>query len=488
MEKVLQHSDIEYTMAGMKQLFSSSSDITIKTMEKGDNKETFLLVYCGPLIDSVFLDEVVLPKVNQYFIEETLENISSLIQVQKKDKKDITSEDLSNSIFSGKLMMTTDEIDLIYFYDISKVPTRSPDESVTEVSVRGPKDGFVEELNVNLGLVRKRLKTSSFIVEEYIVGTRSQTKVALLYIKDIINVELLKNIKDKLNKIETDVLTGSSQMEELVVDKQVFSLFPLVNHTGRPDFVVDSLNQGRFSLLVDGAPTALIAPANLAFLIKTSEDQHTSFIFASVERLLRVIGLFITVFLPGLFTALTTHNVGQLPLPLLATISVSRIGLPFTSFIEVILMLVMFELFKEAGARLPKGVGQTVAVLGGLIIGDAAIRGGITSPTMLVVIGVTAISGFTLVNQSLSGNLFVVRLYIVVLSFFAGIFGFIIGFISIIMYLSTIRSFGYPYLSYYQDLTWKDLFSIFVKLPEVIKDKRAPELDTNDSTRQGDRQ
>lgn len=385
-------------------------------------------------------------------------------------------------------MMTTNENNLIYFYDISKVPSRTPDESVTEVSVRGPKDGFVEDLMINLGLVRKRLKTSSFIVEEYIVGERSQTKVALLYIRDIINEQLLKNIKEKLNEVNTDVLTGSSQMEELIVDKQVFSLFPLVNHSGRPDFVVDSLNQGRFSLLIDGAPTALIAPANLAFLIKTSEDQHTSFIYASVERLLRVVGLFITVFLPGLFTALTTHNVGQLPLPLLATISVSRIGLPFTAFVEIILMLVMFELFKEAGARLPKGVGQTVAVLGGLIIGDAAIRGGITSPTMLVVIGVTAISGFTLVNQSLSGNLFVIRLYIVVLSFFAGIFGFIIGFISIIMYLSTIRSFGYPYLSYYQDLTWKDLFSIFMKLPEVIKDKRAPELNTNDSTRQGDRQ
>lgn len=475
-------------MAGMKQLFSSSSDVTMKTMKKDDSKETFLLVYCGPLIDSVFLDEVVLPKVNQHSLDETLENISRMIQVQKKDKKEITSEELSKLIFSGKLMMTTNKNNLIYFYDISKVPSRTPDESVTEVSVRGPKDGFVEDLMINLGLVRKRLKTSSFIVEEYIVGKRSQTKVALLYIRDIINEELLKNIKEKLNQINTDVLTGSSQMEELIVDKQVFSLFPLVNHSGRPDFVVDSLNQGRFSLLIDGAPTALIAPANLAFLIKTSEDQHTSFIYASVERLLRVVGLFITVFLPGLFTALTTHNVGQLPLPLLATISVSRIGLPFTSFIEIILMLIMFELFKEAGARLPKGVGQTVAVLGGLIIGDAAIRGGITSPTMLVVIGVTAISGFTLVNQSLSGNLFVIRLYIVVLSFFAGIFGFIIGFISIIMYLSTIRSFGYPYLSFYQDLTWKDLFSIFMKLPEVIKDKRAPELHTNDSTRQGDRQ
>ncbi|OAS87526.1 spore gernimation protein GerA [Metabacillus litoralis] len=479
---------MDYSPDGIKNLFYSSSDIVIKTTFKGEQDEkSFLVVYCDPIVDKTMLNQVVLPPINQQeSVEEILGSLKNTMQISSLEKKKITKEDICDSIFSGQLMITTKESDHVYFYNISKIPSRTPDESITEVSVRGPKDGFVEDISINLGLVRKRLKTASFVVEEYTIGTRSQTKVALLYITDIINSELLRKIKEKLEKIEIDIITGSSQMEELIAEKQLLSLFPLVNYTGRADFVVESLNQGRFSIIVDGAPTALLAPANLGYLIKTSEDDHTSFFYASVERLLRLFGLFITVFLPGLYTALTTHNVGELPLPLLATISISRIGLPFTAFIEVLIMLVMFELFREAGARLPKAVGQTVAVLGGLIIGDAAIRGGITSPTMLVVIGVTAIASFTLVNQSLAGNIFIIRLYVVILSFFMGIFGFTISFISIMMYLANLKSFGFSYLSFYTNLTWKDLLSIFVKLPELIKDKRGSELKPKDSSRLGE--
>ncbi|MCM3161612.1 spore germination protein [Metabacillus litoralis] len=487
MDNPSQSSNIGFTPEGMKQFFSSTSDVVIESAIQENTNERLLLVYCEPLVDSTLLNEIVLPLINHHSLEETLVELKSMVQIHEKNKQEVTEEDLSHSVFSGKLMITTTASETIFYYNISKMPSRTPDESITEVSVRGPKDGFVEDLSTNLALVRKRLKSSSFIIEEYTIGRRSQTKVALLYIKDVINKELLRNIQEKLRKIEVDILTSSTQMEDLIIEKQVFSLFPLVNYTGRADYVVDSINQGRFSLIIDGAPTALLAPANLTFLIKTSEDQHTSFFFASVERILRLIGLFITIFLPGLYTALTTHNVGQLPLPLLATISISRMGLPFTSFIEVILMLVMFELFREAGARLPKGVGQTVAVLGGLIIGDAAIRGGITSPSMLVVIGVTAISSFTLVNQSLAGNIFIVRLCVVTLSFFAGIFGFIIGFISVAMYLSNLKSFGFSYLAIYTDITWKDLFSTYLKLPELIKDKRTSELKPKDSTRQGEK-
>ncbi|WP_260445632.1 spore germination protein [Metabacillus elymi] len=484
----MDENNIDYSPDGIKNLFYSSSDIVIKTTFKGEQDEkSFLVVYCDPIVDKTMLNQVVLPPINQQeSVEEILGSLKNTMQISSLEKKKITKEDICDSIFSGQLMITTKESDHVYFYNISKIPSRTPDESITEVSVRGPKDGFVEDISINLGLVRKRLKTASFVVEEYTIGTRSQTKVALLYITDIINSELLKKIKEKLEKIEIDIITGSSQMEELIAEKQLLSLFPLVNYTGRADFVVESLNQGRFSIIVDGAPTALLAPANLGYLIKTSEDDHTSFFYASVERLLRLFGLFITVFLPGLYTALTTHNVGELPLPLLATISISRIGLPFTAFIEVLIMLVMFELFREAGARLPKAVGQTVAVLGGLIIGDAAIRGGITSPTMLVVIGVTAIASFTLVNQSLAGNIFIIRLYVVILSFFMGIFGFTISFISIMMYLANLKSFGFSYLSFYTNLTWKDLLSIFVKLPELIKDKRGSELKPKDSSRLGE--
>lgn len=177
------------------------------------------------------------------------------------------------------------------------------------------------------------------------------------------NEQIINNVREKLNHIDVDILQSRDELEELLVENK-FSLLPLTNFSGRPDFVVESLNQGRFSIIIDGAPTVIIAPINLSFLVKTAEDSNISFYYSSVERMIRLLSLFLTVFLPGFYTALVTHNVGQLPLPLIATITVAKMGLPFSTLLEMFTIFIMFELFKEAGARLPKGIGQTVAVIG----------------------------------------------------------------------------------------------------------------------------
>ncbi|OLS36408.1 spore germination protein [Alkalihalophilus pseudofirmus] len=472
------HDDEQYTNKDwLSQQFHASSDIVIKDYPK----ENVLLMFCEPLIDHTALHSNLLYlKENEFNLEE----LSTLVQLTTIKKESFSFSLLYKYLYDGYLYIASKEktSDSVFFLNIAKIPARFPDESVSEVSTRGPKDGFIEQASVNVGLVRKRLKSPSFVVEDFTIGKRSNTNVSLLYIADIIDENILKTVKARLTKIKTDILTSSEELEDYLSD-QKFSLFPLINYTGRPDFVTKAINQGRVALIVDGSPTALIAPANLSFLLKTAEDNNTSFYFASVERVIRTIGLLTSIFLPGFYTALTSHNLGQLPFPLIATISVSRSGLPFSNFLEMLIMLIMFELFKEAGARLPKGVGQTVAVLGGLIIGDAAIRGGITSPTMLVVVGVTAISSFTLVNQSLTGNLFIARIYILFLSSGLGLFGFFVGFLSLTIHVASLRSFGTSYVSFSKIETFKDLVSIFFRLPKPLLTKRAPELDPNDKTR-----
>ncbi|ERN51205.1 spore germination protein [Alkalihalophilus marmarensis] len=472
------HNDVQYTDKDwLSEQFHNSSDIVIKDYPN----QNVLLMFCDPLIDHNALHSNLLNFKEREF---NLEELSTLVQLTTIKKQSFSFDLLCKYLYDGYLYIASKEAssDYVFFLNIAKIPARSPDESVAEVSTRGPKDGFIEQASVNIGLVRKRLKTSSFVVENFTIGTRSNTSVSLLYVSDIINENILKTIKDRINNVNTDVITSSEGLGEFLSD-QIFSLFPLINYTGRPDFVAQSINQGRFAVIVDGSPTALIGPANLSFLLKTAEDSSSSFYFASTERVIRTIGLLISIYLPGFYTALTSHNIGQLPFPLIATISVSRSGLPFSNFLEMLIMLIMFELFKEAGARLPKGVGQTVAVLGGLIIGDAAIRGGITSPTMLVVVGVTAISSFTLVNQSLTGNLFIARLYILFLSSGFGLFGFFIGFLSLTIHVASLRSFGTSYVIFNKMESIKDLVSIFINLPRPLQTKRAPDLDPNDSTR-----
>ncbi|MBO0999647.1 spore germination protein [Bacillus sp. SD075] len=461
------------------QLFNHSSDIDVKVDKS--NKDPLLLVYCKPLIDASLIQSLIVPFLDGNM---TCNSILNPLQVETHSKKAINECQIEDLIFSGKLMVVPTG-ENVYFYDINKFPSRQPDESAAEVTIRGPRDGFVEELSTNIGLIRKRLRTSSFVVEDYNIGKRTNTNVSLLYIKDIINPQILKDIQCKLSSINIDILTSSSMLMEHLYDNK-FSIFPLINYTGRPDFVVESINQGRFAIVVDGAPTVLIAPINLTSLFKTSEDDNTSFYFASLERTLRILGLFTTIFLPGFYMALTALHVGQLPLHLIATITLSRLGLPFSPLVEMLLMLLMIELFKEGGARLPRGIGQTVAVLGGLIIGDAAIQGGITSPSTLVVIGITTISGFTLVNQSLAGNLFFIRIIVLILSYIMGIYGFVLCLMSIFLYISRMKSFGIPYLADISSTDGKDIVFAFVRLPFPFMKKRNQSLLIKDDTRTGD--
>lgn len=200
---------------------------------------------------------------------------------------------------------------------------------------------------------------------------KGKTKVVLMYLNDVIDKEVLHEIRTRLNGVELDILTSAYELESSVRDRP-YSVFPTMDFSGRPDFVVQVLNQGRFALLVDGNPTVSFAPINLLLQTKSPEDTYISYAFVSIERLIRMFGIMVSGFLPGLWIAFSAFNIEQIPYLLVATISVSRFGLPLSAPIEMFIILFLFELFNEAGVRLPRAIGQTVAVLGGLIVGDAA--------------------------------------------------------------------------------------------------------------------
>ncbi|MDQ0268357.1 hypothetical protein J2S17_000226 [Cytobacillus purgationiresistens] len=452
--------------------------LPIKNVPKGK----LTIVYCKSLIDPKLVQSLILPFLSDHELND--DALYNLIQSDIFEKKDVDEAKIITEVLEGKLMAITNYREKIYFFDLRNPPARQPEESVVEVSITGPKDGFIEDIDTNIALIRKRLKTPTLVTEDFTIGKRSNTKVSLLYINDVINEDLLTDVRNRLSSIDIDVLQSRDELSDLITAEK-YSLFPLTNFTGRPDFVTESLNQGRFSIVMDGAPTVIIAPINLTFLIKTAEDSNVSFYYASVERLLRIFGLLITIFLPGFYTALITHNVGQLPLPLIATITISKMGLPFSTLLEMITMFIMFELFKEAGARLPKGVGQTVAVIGGLIIGDAAIRAGITSPTLLIVVGVTAIASFTLVNATLSGNIFFIRFAILLISYFFGIFGFLLSVICLLIHLSKLKSFGSPYLTLGKDMNFFEVLKSFIRFPITAHKKRNNIYSVKDNTRTG---
>ncbi|MBR8645559.1 spore germination protein [[Brevibacterium] frigoritolerans] len=256
------------------------------------------------MADISLLNEGILEKLNKMMeldesidAEESINKLKPLIDLRKVT---IDSEfnNVQQLIFSGHALLFIPSVQELFSIELSNVPNRQPEESSFEVSVRGPRDGFVEDISINTALIRKRLKTKSLAYEEFIVGRRSQTKVGLMYMDDIINKDLIKNVRTEINSLDLDILVSSQQLEELITNSK-YSIFPLTHYTSRPDFVVEALNQGRFILIVDGMPTVIVAPSTLLLQIKTAEDSNLPYLFVSLERLLRFMGLGITVYCRG---------------------------------------------------------------------------------------------------------------------------------------------------------------------------------------------
>lgn len=465
-------------------LFGSSADITIQIHYFGTSDQIkTVLLYCDGLVDMKQINQFVLPHFSRLL--DSPEQISTIKSNSLLQLNPIQNgEDLLHQLFEGNMIIIFEDQQKMFSVDVADIPNRSPEESNTEVSIKGPRDGFTEELSTNIALIRKRLKTPSLYHEQFRVGRRSQTKVSLLYLYDVARPEVINEVRSRIQKIDIDGLLSNEQLEESLSDYS-HSLFPLVDYIGRPDYAAASLLRGRFVILIDGSPMALIAPINLTMLLKSPEDMHLPFYYVALERLFRLIGISISILAPGLWVALTSYDVDQLPFQLLATISNSRVGLPISAPMEAFLMLGLFEIFREAGVRLPKAVGETITVVGGLIVGDAAIRAGITSPTMLFVAAVTAVATFTLVNQSLSGSVSVVRIFILICSSVLGMYGFYIGVLALITYLSRLESFGLPYLAPVSPLSWRDVLSGLSVTPRDNLKKRPEMLNTIDPTRKG---
>ncbi|GAA3407725.1 spore germination protein [Paenibacillus hodogayensis] len=474
----------------LKDMFRLSQDVRIESVRLGPagREHKVVLLYCQGMAQHDQINLLALPN-----LQAMLQKADKIDPVQletnatlllRRVSGDDWQERFTYYLYSGELMLFFESAGLLYALNIAKPPNRTPEESSTEVSIKGPRDAFTEDMATNVALVRKRLLTQSLCCEVIHVGRRSHTSVALLYIGDVANPELVQQMRSNLGKIDVDGLISSGQLEESLAGSG-FSLLPLLEYIGRPDYVADSLLRGRISLIVDGSPMALIAPASLTLILKSPEDVHFPSYYVLIERMLRAVGLIVAVFFPGFYIAVTAFNFDQIPFPLLATIASVRLGLPTSGPMDFFIMLGLFELFREAGVRLPKAVGQTVAVVGGLIVGDASIRAGITGPATLVAVAISTMAMFTLVNQSLAGSVTLLRIIILMMSAFLGMFGFMISVVALILYLSTLESFGVPYMIPFSPPKLRDMYYMFKYKSIKVARHRPSFLKTTDDTREG---
>ncbi|GIP27035.1 spore germination protein [Paenibacillus sp. J23TS9] len=480
-----------WTLQKIKTVFSKSSDVIIRNyrMEQNSVSSDVVLAYASGLADSNQISLVVLPELEKlyqqtgYRIRQNNELYGRLPLVLLEEP--VSSQALEDTVFQGGLVLFFPHTNELYSMDISNVPKRAPEESTVEISIKGPKDGFTEDYVTNVALIRKRIRSNSLCCEESIMGRRTRTKVGLMYFDDMISPKVLEEVRKRLSKIDIDGLYTINQLEELLSDSK-YSLFPLLDFTGRPDYVITCLLSGRFVIVIDGNPMVLIGPGSLALLMKSPEDVHFNYIYVSFVRLIRGLSLILSILLPSFWVALAAFHQDQIPFRLMATISTARLGLPLSGQMELFLLLLLLEIFREAGVRLPSSIGQTLTVIGGLIIGDAAIRAGLVSPSSVVVGAITAVMGATLVNQTLSAVVSVIRFGLFFVSSILGMYGMILGLILLLAYMARLRTFGIPYLAPISPIMPKDVLKSILRAPWKLMRNKPTFLDTVDSDHQGE--
>ncbi|HEY8425722.1 MAG TPA: spore germination protein [Limnochordales bacterium] len=346
----------------------------------------------------------------------------------------------------------------------AKRPGRAVEEPSNETGIRVPREGFTEELEVSIALIRARLRHPGLRLEERRCGTRTGTRVILAYMEDIIDPEILSTVRQRLDRIQLDGVLESGYVEEFIEDAP-FSPFPQVLRTERPDVVVANLLEGRFAILVDGTPFALIGPVVLPQMLLSAEDYYERTVLTSWVRWLRFAAFVISLTLPGLYVAVTSFHPEVIPTPLLFSIAGAREGIPFPPLVEAILMELQFEMLREAGLRLPRTVGPAISIVGALVLGEAAFRANIVSPAMVIVVAMTGIASFTAPLFSIA---MAARLLRFAFTIAGGVFGLLglqaVG-VLLVVHLCALRSFGVPYLSPMAPLRVRDWSHVVARPP-----------------------
>jgi hypothetical protein len=331
-------------------------------------------------------------------------------------------------------------------FEVKTGVNRGPSAPEVENTVKGPKDAFVENARINTSLVRRHLRSPDLRLYETQVGRRSLTNVSVIWLEGVTNRELVERMKARLNDIDIDGLVSPAAVEEYVTGSRA-TAFPLLQYTERTDRFCQGILNGQVGLLVDGLPLGYLAPVDIGSLMESSEDRSIDYVSASCIRILRYGALFLSLLLPGFFIAMTTFHHEMIPLPLLRAIIESKQSVPFSTAMEVLGLLIAFELLQESGIHLPQAIGQSVSIIGGIVVGTAAVEAKLISPAALIAVSVAGVCGFVQPNRDFAEAVRVWRFAIAALGALGGLFGVTVGAILLLIHLSGLRCLGVPYLA-----------------------------------------
>ena len=485
--------DIAQNRTTLNEIFKGCFDIGFREFAIGSGQTKCLLVYMDGAVNKDEINENILkPLMNDIRLTspDLIPEQQNLIEILK------TTSISNNEVVDTKLMKDAVKHVLLgycaLFIDRNESGLsfatkgwqhRSVQDPTVEPVLRGPHDGFTEDLRVSTSLIRRRIKTPDLKMEKFEIGRLSKTEVVIAYVKGIADDGILNELRQRLGRIDIDIILDSSYIEHLIEDSPL-SPFPQTEVTERPDSSAEAVTLGRFVILVDGSPFALIVPTVFPRLLTSPEDNYVRAYYATFIRLLRYVAFALALLGPSLYIAITTFHQEMIPTSLLTTIAASRADVPFPAIVEALLMEITFDLIREAGERLPRYISQSLSIVGVLVIGQTAVQAGLVSQAMVIVVSITAIASFTIPKLNMSRSVRLLRFPIMILSATLGIFGLIMGLLIILIHMASLRTYGVPYLSPLAPLTLEDWKSIVLRFPEWALRKRPSFIQHNNLTRE----
>lgn len=491
-------SNLQVNIKQLHNIFEKCQDVVFRDFKiAGRNSVTALLIYVNGLADTALLSESTLKPLMIDSLEKGL-----AVKIDRDNAYDITRESLLaigevsetnkfdglvENILAGSTALLLDCSEWALIIDAKGWKSRSVEEPQTETVIRGSRDGFTESINVNTALLRRRIRTPDLKMERFKVGELTKTDVAITYIKGVVNDDLVEEVENRISGINVDSILESGYIEELIEDSP-FSPFNQLNLTERPDKTAAGLLEGQVAIFVDNTPFVLLAPCTFPQLLQSPEDYYTRYPWATFIRFLRFVALNTALLLPGLYVAITTQHPEMIPTPLAISIAAAREGLPFPTFAEVLGMEMMFEILWEAGARMPRVVGQAVSIVGALVLGQAAVTAKLVSPATVVIVAITALSSMTIPTLTGSHAIRLIRFPLIILGGILGFFGIMMALLAMLVHLCSLRSFGMPFLAPLAPNILRDLKDSIIRFPWWAMQTRPTLIGQKNPVRQGKNQ
>jgi spore germination protein len=457
----------------LKHIFQNCSDIMFREITiHGQTK--LLLVYVDGMIDMHLITSSVLKPLMYNGLPQGLGTIDSVAQMLEQEhfsilqsKKFSNIGDITDQILKGNVAVLADGENTALLASVAYFETRSVEESANEASLRGSRESFTENLRTNTTMLRRILATPKLKIESLKIGKLTNTDVAVTYIEGIVNMSVLNEVRNRINRIQTDGILESGYIEEFIEESH-YSPFPQILNSERPDVIASELLEGKVAILTSGTPFALIVPMSFWAGLQAPDDYYERFLFVSLNRWIRYFFAAFSVFFPSIYIALTNFHPEMVPPKLMMSVASLRETAPFPTVIEVFMMEFMFEGLREAGIRLPKQIGPLVSVVGALVIGEAAVRAGIISAPIVIVVSAAGISSFVIPRYRFGFPLRMLRFPLLILSGIFGLFGIAVGIMVMVIHLIHLSPFGMPYLAPVAPLNARKLKDVLLRWPRRL--------------------